>query len=174
MPVRAPDFTAIDHNGAPVKLSSLRGKTVLLNFWGSWCAVCKTEKPALQAMAQELAGDDFVVVALASDSSWVDVVLSLIESLAPKAARPSAKNLALNDALAAYNAALPGGTAFKVWLDPPKDGAIGSITQQWGVNAVPDSVLIDKHGNIQAYFVNKRDWSATVAQTCLRSVIDKD
>ena len=34
MPVRAPDFTAIDHNGAPIKLSSLRGKTVLLNFWG--------------------------------------------------------------------------------------------------------------------------------------------
>ncbi|MCX5744898.1 MAG: TlpA disulfide reductase family protein [Proteobacteria bacterium] len=174
LPVRAPDFTATDHNGKPVKLSSLRGKTVLLNFWGSWCGVCKTEKPALQAMAAEMGGDDFVVVALASDRSWTDVLLGLVDSLAPNAVRPQGKAVSMDDALKAYNAALPQGTAFKVWLDPPSDGSIGSVTQQWGVTAVPDSVLIDRNGIIQAYFVNKRDWTSSVAETCLRSVIDKE
>ena len=178
LPQPAPDFEAIDHSGKKVKLSSLRGKTVLLNFWGSWCNVCKTEKPALEQMARELAGDDFVVIALASDHSWVDVLLSLVHAIAPAAPLPSAPvggKLSMDDALGAYQKALPNGTGFDVWLDPPRgDGSIGEIAHAWGVDAVPDSVLIDKKGMIQAYFVNKRDWESSVAQTCLRSVIDKD
>jgi len=175
LPIPAPDFTAVDHAGKQVKLSDLRGKVVLLNFWGSWCGVCKTEKPALQAMAKELASDDFVIVALASDRSWTDVLVAIVQALAPTAPVPLGKDTKLADALGAYQKALPDGTAFNVWLDPPSgDGSIGAIAQKWGVDAVPDSVLIDRKGNIQAYFVNKRDWESTVAQTCLRSVIDKD
>ena len=174
LPLMAPDFTAFDHNGKEVKLSELRGKVVLLNFWGSWCGVCKTEKPALQAMAAEMGNDDFVVLALASDRSWTDILLSLTHSLNPSAAMPEGK-ASMKEALDTYNKALPNGTAFKVWLDPPSgDGSIGAVAQKWGVDAVPDSVLIDRKGMIQAYFVNKRDWESPVAQTCLRSVIDKD
>lgn len=181
LPILAPDFTAIAHpdaqnpNGKPIKLSSLRGKVVLLNFWGSWCNVCKTEKPALEAMAREMAGDDFVVVAVASDKSWVDVLLSLVHALAPDYAIPAAGGkMSMREALDVYQKALPKGAGFDVWLDPPTDGSIGDIAHQWGVNAVPDSVLIDRNGMIRAYFQNKRDWESTVAQTCLRSVIDKD
>lgn len=36
----APDFTLNDLNGKPLALSSLRGKYVVLDFWGSWCAWC--------------------------------------------------------------------------------------------------------------------------------------
>ena len=36
----APDFTLIDINGKPLSLSSLRGKYVVLDFWGSWCGWC--------------------------------------------------------------------------------------------------------------------------------------
>ena len=172
LPVRAPDFTAIDHQGKPVKLSDFRGKVVLLNFWASWCGVCKTEKPALSAMADEMASDDFVVLALASDHDWTDVVAALIAGLAPSFRLPA--ELDMPGALKAYSEALPTGVPFKVLLDPPSgDGTIGAITASWGIKAVPESALIDRDGNIRAYFVNKRDWETPVAKTCLRSVIDE-
>jgi len=170
-PQPAPDFTAKDITGKDVKLSDLRGKVVLLNFWASWCGVCKTEKPALNAMASELASDDFVVVALASDHTWEDALTGVLESLAPTAV-PEGKPT-MGGVNTAFRKALPNGTPFKVWLDPPPgDENIGKITASWGIKAVPESALIDRQGNIRAYFVNKRDWHSNVAQTCLRSVID--
>lgn len=173
LPVRAPDFTAMDHQGRPVKLSDFRGKVVLLNFWASWCGVCKTEKPALAAMAGDMASNDFVVVALASDHAWQDVLLALVEGLAPGFKVPEG-DVNLEQALGVYSKALPSGVPFKVLLDPPAgDGNIGAITAAWGIKAVPESALIDRDGNIRAYFVNKRDWQSPVAKTCLRSVIDE-
>jgi thiol:disulfide interchange protein len=59
LPVAAPDFAALDITGKQVKLSDYKGKVVLLNFWASWCGVCKAEKPALASMAAELGGGDF-------------------------------------------------------------------------------------------------------------------
>jgi peroxiredoxin len=41
----APDFARDDANGAAVKLSNLRGRVVLLDFWATWCHGCKTEIP---------------------------------------------------------------------------------------------------------------------------------
>jgi thiol-disulfide isomerase/thioredoxin len=173
LPIAAPDFTAQDITGKQVKLSDLRGKVVLLNFWASWCGVCKTEKPALNAMAAEMASDDFVVIALASDHSWADALTAVLEALAPQAV-PQGKP-SMDKVSAAFRSALPSGAPFKVWLDPPPgDENIGKITASWGIKAVPESALIDRRGNIRAYFVNKRDWQTPVAQTCLRSVIDGD
>jgi len=75
---------------------------------------------------------------------------------------------------ASFEKALPDGLPFTVMLDPPKgDDNIGPITASWGIKAVPESALIDRKGNIRAYFVNKRDWDTPVARTCLRSVIDE-
>ena len=42
----APDITVYDADGNAVKLSDLRGKPVVLNFWASWCPPCKREMPA--------------------------------------------------------------------------------------------------------------------------------
>jgi len=173
LPIPAPDFTAYDNTGKQVHLSDFRGKVVLLNFWASWCGVCRTEKPAIAEMAEQMAGDDFVVIALASDRSWADALAAITEALAPnvriaKGADP------MKAALDAYRQALPNGTAFKVFLDPPAgDDNIGQIAASWGIKAVPESALIDRKGNIRAYFVNKRDWTSDVAETCLRSVIDE-
>jgi thiol-disulfide isomerase/thioredoxin len=175
-PLEAPDFTAIDNNGKPVHLSDFRGKVVLLNFWASWCGVCKTEKPQLASMAQDLVGNDFVVIALASDRSWSDVLVAIVDALAPSVKVPGSggKEVPLSDALSAYRQALPSGVPFAVFLDKPKgDDNIGMIAASWGIKAVPESALIDRHGIIRAYFGNKRDWESAVAKTCLRSVIDE-
>jgi thiol-disulfide isomerase/thioredoxin len=172
MPTPAPEFTALDHQGKQVKLSDFRGKVVLINFWASWCGVCKTEKPAIAKMAAELSSDEFVVISLASDHNWTDILLALIDSLAP-GKQPKGK-VSFDAALAAYQAALPDGIPFKVFIDPPAgDGNIGAIAQAWGIRAVPESALIDRQGNLRAYFVNKRDWTTNVAETCIRSVVDE-
>ena len=174
LPMEAPAFTAYDHAGNPVDFKEkYKGKVVLLNFWASWCAVCKTEKPKLLAMAEDLSGSDFVVVALSSDRNWADVLLAIVESLAPRTKLPDG-DVTLDVAKTIYGKALPGGLPFTVLLDPPQgDDNIGQIASAWGIKAVPESALIDRKGNIRAYFVNKRDWDSPVAQTCLRSVIDE-
>ena len=42
----APDFTLNDINGKPLSLSDLKGKWVILDFWGSWCPWCIKGFPA--------------------------------------------------------------------------------------------------------------------------------
>lgn len=42
---KAPDFTAVDINGNKIKLSDMKGKPVVVNFWASWCPPCKQEMP---------------------------------------------------------------------------------------------------------------------------------
>ncbi|MGM9711866.1 MAG: peroxiredoxin family protein, partial [Prevotella sp.] len=43
-----PDFTLNDINGKPLSLSSLRGKHVVLDFWGSWCGWCIKGMPQMK------------------------------------------------------------------------------------------------------------------------------
>jgi thiol-disulfide isomerase/thioredoxin len=52
----APDFEYTLADGSTHKLSDLRGKKVLLNFWATWCAPCRTEMPDLQKVLDESGG----------------------------------------------------------------------------------------------------------------------
>jgi thiol-disulfide isomerase/thioredoxin len=47
----APDFEWTDLDGKTVRLSSYRGKVVVVNFWATWCLPCREEMPALQRVA---------------------------------------------------------------------------------------------------------------------------
>ena len=60
----APDFTATTLTGSRLNFSSYRGQVVVLNFWGSWCAPCRAEAPALAVTAKQYrpAGVDFLGV----------------------------------------------------------------------------------------------------------------
>lgn len=60
----APDFSLSSYGGDPVKLSELRGKPVLINFWASWCPPCRTEMPAIQNVYDDYKNQDFVVLAV--------------------------------------------------------------------------------------------------------------
>ena len=53
----APDFTVFDKNGDAVKLSSMRGKPVVINFWASWCPPCKAEMPDFEEMYKKYGSD---------------------------------------------------------------------------------------------------------------------
>lgn len=66
---RAPNFTIHDGSEA-VSLRQFRGKTVVLNFWASWCSYCAAEWPSLEQLQQQI--PDLAVVAVAFDSDPAD------------------------------------------------------------------------------------------------------
>ena len=67
-PRPAPDVSFTNPQGQPVDLASLRGKTILVNLWATWCVPCRQEMPALDRLQAELGGPDFEVVALNVDT----------------------------------------------------------------------------------------------------------
>src|SRR5574338_1636201 len=62
----APDFALQDAQGQTVRLSDLRGKPVMGNFWASWCAPCKAEMPAMQEGHENYADRGFTILAVNS------------------------------------------------------------------------------------------------------------
>ena len=56
-------------DGQRITLESLRGKTVLLDFWGTWCPPCRAATPDLVRLATKHAERPFVIVGVSSDES---------------------------------------------------------------------------------------------------------
>lgn len=78
----APEITGVDLNGNPVTLSSLRGKTVLLDFWATWCPPCRADGPSLNKLQDKYGGSDFTVVGIAMGEDRTIVEKYLGEHLA--------------------------------------------------------------------------------------------
>ncbi len=70
----APDFEVELKNGSKLRLSSLKGKYVLLDFWGSWCGPCRAENPALRQLVEAYKNKSY------SDASGLEILSIGIET----------------------------------------------------------------------------------------------
>jgi cytochrome c biogenesis protein CcmG/thiol:disulfide interchange protein DsbE len=72
---RAPDkeLTRLGSPGSG-EIADYRGKWVLVNFWASWCAPCKTEAPALESFQRAHAADGFTVLGINLDDTTSDAL----------------------------------------------------------------------------------------------------
>jgi len=66
--VKAPDFTAKTVDGKNIRLTDLKGKVVVLNFWFIACAPCHAEAPALKKIAAQFSKDDVVFISIARET----------------------------------------------------------------------------------------------------------
>lgn len=131
----APDFELPDLDGKPVKLSSFRGKTVILNFWTRTCRPCLDEMPAIADLARMLKSrDDVVVLTVSTDESAAEA----------------------RDAL---KVVLNGEAPFPVLLDPESNVVAG----RYGTKLFPETWIIDPRGVIRARFDGARNWSSSLA-----------
>ncbi|HEX8598639.1 MAG TPA: redoxin domain-containing protein [Chloroflexia bacterium] len=70
----APDFELTDvSTGEPVKLSSLRGRPVWLNFWATWCPPCKEELPRMQEVYSGYKAEGLAIVGIDMRENPADV-----------------------------------------------------------------------------------------------------
>lgn len=73
----APDFTVPDVNGIDVSLSDFRGKTILLDFWASWCGPCRKVSPDLVKLHNQFKDRNFTIISLSVDDSrdrWLKAI----------------------------------------------------------------------------------------------------
>ncbi|MBM3444020.1 MAG: AhpC/TSA family protein [Bacteroidetes bacterium] len=73
----APDFVQQDQNGKGIKLSSFRGKYVLIDFWASWCGPCRQENPNVVNAFKKYKEKNFTVLGVSLDRSkdpWLKAI----------------------------------------------------------------------------------------------------
>ncbi|HKO82823.1 MAG TPA: TlpA disulfide reductase family protein [Chitinophagaceae bacterium] len=117
---QAPDFSMPDVNGKEVKLSSFRGKYVLVDFWASWCGPCRNENPNLVNAYNQFKDKNFTVLGVSLD-------------------RPGQKDKWLK-AIKDDNLTWTNISDLRDWSSP--------VVALYGFDGIPFNVLIDPQGKV--------------------------
>ena len=76
----APEIALKTLNGEPVKLSALKGKVVLIDFWASWCAPCRESMPFLEKLSKSYKSQGLVVLGVNIDND-VDAARKFLKEM---------------------------------------------------------------------------------------------
>jgi thiol-disulfide isomerase/thioredoxin len=77
----APDFELQTLDGKNLKLSDLRGKAVLLNFWATYCGPCKVEMPWFVELQKEYGPQGFQIVGVANDDASTEDIAKFAKEM---------------------------------------------------------------------------------------------
>jgi thiol-disulfide isomerase/thioredoxin len=136
----APNFTAQNINGQVFELANLAGNYVLVDFWGSWCAPCRKENPALVEFYKKYKDAQF------QDAKGFEVV-----SIGVERSEKSWKNAIQRDGLAwEYHI-----------MDENKDMRFfdAKIAGMFGIKEVPTKYLLNQKGEIIGVNLSFEDMS---------------
>jgi peroxiredoxin len=142
----APDFELRDLTGGTVRLSSLRGKIVFVNFWATWCAPCRVEMPAMESLQRTLAGEKFVMLAVSVDEGGEAVL------------RPF-----LADIPHTYPVLLDAGEGGRRLASP--------TARSYQITGVPETFIVDAKGYIVEKVIGPADWSSAEMIAYFRRLI---
>ena len=73
-----PDLAFTTLEGAPLRMTDLRGQVVLVNFWATWCGPCRVEMPGFQDVYETRRERGFTIVGVSQDIGTPDLVRNFV------------------------------------------------------------------------------------------------